>query len=250
MKRRDGRVSTQAGEGPDDRALLPAVPAIDATSLIDDARRIGLSFDRPAAEKLLAYLGLLQRWNGTYNLTAVREPAAMYVHHLLDCLAVLPPLRRVLGDRSARIADVGSGAGLPGVVIAVLCPHLNVTCIDTVGKKVAFVRQVGAELCLRNLRAEQGRVERLQPVVPFDLITSRAFAPLLDFVQLTRPLLAPHGIWMAMKGKVPEDEIAALPPSVEVFHVEQLHVPELQADRCLVWMRPRAGEGDPDVRHR
>jgi 16S rRNA (guanine527-N7)-methyltransferase len=242
MKRRDERrASAQAGAGPVDRAFFAAMPPADVTSVIADAGRLSLSLDPTTAEKLFAYLSLLERWNATYNLTAVRDPAAMYVQHLLDCLAVVTPLRSVLQGRSARIADVGSGAGLPGVVIAATCPQVDVTCIDTVGKKVAFVRQVAAELALRNLRAEQGRVENLRPAVLFDVITSRAFASLVDFVQLTQPLLAHGGVWMAMKGKIPEDEIAALSADVEVFHVEQLQVPALQASRCLVWMRRRAG---------
>lgn len=241
MKRRDERRAPQAGAGPGDRAFFAAMPPAGVTSVIADADRLGVSLDPTTAEKLLAYLSLLQRWNATYNLTAVRDPAAMYVQHLLDCLAALTPLRSMLQGRSARIADVGSGAGLPGVVIAATCSQLDVTCFDTVGKKVAFVRQVAAELALGNLRAEQGRVENLRPAVPFDLITSRAFASLVDFVQLTQPLLAHGGVWMAMKGKIPGDEIATLSADVEVFHVEQLQVPALQASRCLVWMRRREG---------
>jgi 16S rRNA (guanine527-N7)-methyltransferase len=212
---------------------------VDVDSFVADARKLGLALVPELAGKLLAYLSLLQRWNATYNLTAVRDPSAMYVQHLLDCLAAVVPLRQVVGDRHARIADVGSGAGLPGVLIAAICGQLDVSCIDTVGKKVAFVRQVGVELGLCNLRAEHGRVESLQPAAPFDVITSRAFASLGDFIRLTRPLLSSGGAWMAMKGKTPFDEIEALPSDVEVFHVEHLHVPRLEADRCLVWLRRR-----------
>jgi 16S rRNA (guanine527-N7)-methyltransferase len=189
--------------------------------------------------RLERYLALLARWNATYNLTAVRDPAEMRVQHLADCLAVVEPLRRQLGAGcAARILDVGSGAGLPGVVLALAEPAWDVTCVDTVGKKAAFVRQVAVELALPNLHAEHARVEMLK-ALPFDLITSRAFALLPDFVRLSRPLLAPGGVWMAMKGKRPDDEIAALPPDTEVFHVEHLVVPGLNAERCLVWMRPR-----------
>jgi 16S rRNA (guanine527-N7)-methyltransferase len=123
-------------------------------------------------------------------------------------------------------------------VLAAVESGWDVTCVDTVGKKAAFVRQVAAELALPNLHAEHARVEALK-APPFDLVTSRAFASLADFVQLTRPLLAPSGAWMAMKGKTPSDEIAALPADVAVFHVEPLAVPGLDAERCLVWMRPR-----------
>jgi 16S rRNA (guanine527-N7)-methyltransferase len=137
-----------------------------------------------------------------------------------------------------RLLDVGSGGGLPGVLIAVLCPGLQVSCVDTVGKKAAFIRQVGAELGLRNLRAEHARVEQLPG--RYDLITSRAFATLADFVALTRERLMPEGLWLAMKGKRPDEEIAALTTDVEVFHVEPLAVPGLDAERCLVWMRLRS----------
>jgi 16S rRNA (guanine527-N7)-methyltransferase len=155
---------------------------------------------------------------------------------LADCLAVVGPLQHHLGARPARILDVGSGGGLPGVVLAAAEPAWDVTCVDSVGKKAAFIRQVAAELALPNLHAEHARVETLR-APPFDAIVARAFASLADFARLTRPLLAPGGVWMAMKGKRPDDEIAALPSGTEVFRVEPLSVPGLDADRCLVWMR-------------
>jgi 16S rRNA (guanine527-N7)-methyltransferase len=193
----------------------------------------------PAADpRLEAYLGLLAKWNAAYNLTAVRDPAQMRVQHLADCLAVVGPLRRRLDGRPARLLDVGSGGGLPGVVLALSEPDWDVTCIDPVGKKAAFIRQVAGELVLPNLHAEHARVEALK-APPFDVITSRAFASLPDFVHLTRPLLASGGIWMAMKGKRPEDEIAALPPDIDVFHVEPIDVPGLDAERHLIWMQAR-----------
>ena len=194
------------------------------------------------------YLGLLQRWNKVYNLTALRDPDEMLSHHLLDCLAVLPALRQWVAQRPAsggtqatRLLDVGSGGGLPGVLLALLHPAWVVDCVDTVGKKVSFIRQVAAELRLPNLTGLHARVEAL-PVgnAGYDLVTSRAFASLQDFTALTAPLLAPQGVWMAMKGKTPTDEMAALPASVSVFHVEQIQVPGLDAQRCLVWMRARA----------
>ena len=193
--------------------------------------------------RLEVYLGLLAKWNTAYNLTAVRDPAQMRLQHLADCLAVVVPLRRQLGAGvSARILDVGSGGGLPGVVLALADPAWDVTCVDAVGKKAAFVRQVAGELALPNLHAVHARVEALD-AAPFDLITSRAFASLDEFVRSTRPLLAAGGVWMAMKGRRPDDEIAALQSEVEVFHVEPLTVPGLDAERCLVWMRPRAPAG-------
>jgi 16S rRNA (guanine527-N7)-methyltransferase len=192
-----------------------------------------------ADPRLDRYLALLAQWNAAYNLTAVREPAQMRQLHLDDCLAVIEPLRRQIGGRAtAHILDVGSGGGLPGVVLALAEPRWDVTCVDSVGKKAAFVRQVGADLALPNLHAEHARVEALR-APPFDVITARAFATLLDLVRLTRPLLAQGGVWMAMKGKRPDGEIAALPTDIEVFHVEPLNVPGLDADRCLVWMQER-----------
>jgi 16S rRNA (guanine527-N7)-methyltransferase len=136
------------------------------------------------------------------------------------------------------VLDVGSGGGLPGVVLALLRPQWQVVCVDTVGKKAAFIRQAGVELGLPNLSAEHARVEALR-CPPFNVITSRAFASLPDFIQLSRGLLAPNGVWMAMKGRAPTEELAALPSDIDVFHVEPLPVPGLQAERCLVWMRLR-----------
>jgi 16S rRNA (guanine527-N7)-methyltransferase len=195
--------------------------------------------DGPVDDALLAYLALLQRWNATYNLTSVREPAQMLNQHLADCLAAIGPLRREWGTRpTGRLLDVGSGGGLPGVVIAILNPTIDVTCVDAVGKKAAFVRQVAVELRLRNLRAEHARVEQMAGA-PFDIVASRAFSSLADFITLTSDRLADHGVWMAMKGKPPAGEIAQIPAGIEVFHVEQLTVPALNAERCIVWMRRR-----------
>lgn len=201
---------------------------------------------------LLDYLDLIHKWTKTYNLTSVREPADMLTHHLLDSLAVIAPLRRKLvelsrdgcaADKAAtalaptgmRLLDVGSGAGLPGVVIAICCPDILVDCVDAVAKKVAFIRQVTGTLKLPNLSGRHQRVENLSDT--YRVVSSRAFSSLSDFVRLSGHLLAPDGIWLAMKGKTPEDEIAALPGSADVFHVEQLTVPGLDANRCIVWMR-------------
>jgi 16S rRNA (guanine527-N7)-methyltransferase len=199
---------------------------------------LGLQVTAAVLQGLLDYLALLERWNRIYNLTAVRDPQQMVTQHLLDCLAAVPALDRHLKDATARLLDVGSGAGLPGVVLAIMRPHWRVCCVDTVAKKATFIRQAGGELGLTNLDAVHARVEALQGP-GFDVITSRAFASLADFTAMTARHLAPGGCWLAMKGKLPQDEIAALPPEVEVFHVEQLQVPGLGAQRCLVWMRPR-----------
>ena len=212
-------------------------PAADQIGVL--CKQCGLDASPTQLQTLVDYLLLLQRWNATYNLTAVRDPAAMLTQHLADCLAVIPPLKR--HAEGGRLLDVGSGGGLPGVVIAALLPAWQVTCVDAVAKKMAFVRQVAGALPLPNLRAEHLRVEQLQQA-PFDLITSRAFSSLADFTRLTRAHLAPGGVWMAMKGRAPTEELAELPADVEVFHVEQLAVPGLDAQRGLVWMRPAGAE--------
>ena len=196
---------------------------------------LGLSSHQTAS--LEDYLYLLEKWNRVYNLTALRDGQRMLTHHLFDSLSVLPALRRHDTWAHKRALDVGSGAGLPGVILAIAIPELSVTCIDTVGKKAAFIQQVAGTLKLGNLQSIHGRVEQWRDE-PFDLVTSRAFASLVDFTQLSRAQLGPEGIWVAMKGKTPNEELAALPESVTVFHVEQLQVPNLDAERCLVWMRP------------
>jgi 16S rRNA (guanine527-N7)-methyltransferase len=198
---------------------------------------LGLALQAEQIAALLAYLDLIQKWNKVYNLTAVRDPAEMLTHHVLDSLAVIGPLRRQLAGRAtpARLLDVGSGAGLPGVVIAICCPDIAVHCVDTVGKKAAFIQQVAVSLKLPNLRGVHARVESLAD--KYDVVSSRAFASLVDFTNWSVGALAEQGVWMAMKGKHPADEMAALPADVEVFHVEQLVVPGLDAERCIVWMR-------------
>lgn len=206
-----------------------------SAALADLGSALGLALSDEQVSRLAAYMALLQRWNATYNLTAVRDPDAMLVQHLADCLAVIPALDRQRLE-GGNLLDVGSGGGLPGVVIAVMRPRFDVTCVDAVGKKAAFVRQVAVNLKLANLHALHARVETLKAPV-FDVIASRAFASLADFTSLSGAALAPGGIWLAMKGRAPGDEIAALPARVEVFHVEQLIVPGLDAQRCIVWLR-------------
>lgn len=203
--------------------------------LVEGVGVLGLNLTEGQLDQLLAYVDLLARWNKVYNLTAVREPAEMLTHHLLDSLAVIGPLRRQTGGRSTRLLDVGSGGGLPGVVIAICCPEIEVSCVDAVAKKTAFIQQVAGTLGLPGLRSVHARVENL--VERFDVVTSRAFATLADFTTWSVGALAEDGVWMAMKGRTPQEEIDALPATVEVFHVEQLTVPGLDAERCLVWMR-------------
>ena len=189
--------------------------------------------------QLLSYVELLEKWNKVYNLTAVRDAAGMLTQHLLDSLSAIGPLRRHTAGRPVRLLDVGSGAGLPGVVIAICCPSAQVDCVDAVAKKAAFIQQAGATLQLPNLRGLHSRVEHLSG--PYDVIASRAFASLADFVTWSVQALAPAGVWLAMKGKHPDSEIAALPGWASVFHVEQLRVPGLEAERCLIWLRRTDG---------
>ena len=204
------------------------------------AEALALGLDDVQLARLMEFLALLQKWNKVYNLTAVREPEEMLTHHLLDSLAAVAPLRRHVAQAGlpapVRLLDVGSGGGLPGVVFAICCPEVDVSCVDTVGKKAAFIQQAAVALKLPNLHGVHARVETL--TTPFDVVSCRAFASLPDFTTWSRSALAPHAVWLAMKGKRPDDEMAALPASVEVFHVEQLQVPGLEAERCIVWMRP------------
>ncbi len=200
---------------------------------------LDLALDEGQITALLDYVDLIQKWTRVYNLTAVRDPQDMLTHHLLDSLAVVRPLRQQLAalgcDESVRVLDVGSGAGLPGVVLAICCPTMAVHCVDTVAKKAAFVQQAAVSLKLPRLRGIHARVESLTD--PYDVVCSRAFASLADFTQWSAGALAPQGVWMAMKGKHPAAELLALDPFVQVFHVEPLQVPGLDAERCLVWMR-------------
>ena len=200
------------------------------------AADLGLALSATQLDQLMAYLALIQKWNKVYNLTAVRDPQEMLTHHLLDSLTAIAPLVRHTQGRPSKVLDVGSGGGLPGIVLAICRPELDVSCVDTVGKKAAFIQQVAATLKLPNLRGIHARVETLTG--PFDVICCRAFASLPDFVNWSRSALAGQGVWMAMKGKHPQAEIDGLPADVNVFHVEPLTVPGLDVERCMVWMRP------------
>ena len=217
-------------------------------TLRSGAQALALDLSEAQIAQLLDFIVLLQKWNKVYNLTSVREPAEMMTHHLLDSLAAVAPLRRhlatlVQGDispcqsASLRLLDVGSGGGLPGVVFAICCPQLDVSCVDTVAKKAAFIQQAAVALKLRNLHGIHARVESLAG--PFDVVSCRAFAALADFTAWSRAALGFNAVWLAMKGKHPADEIASLPAEVQVFHVEPLTVPGLDAERCIVWLRPQ-----------
>ncbi|RYX96650.1 MAG: 16S rRNA (guanine(527)-N(7))-methyltransferase RsmG [Comamonadaceae bacterium] len=201
-----------------------------------------LDLDDARVSSLLEYMDLIGKWTKVYNLTAVRDPAEMLTHHLLDSLAAVPPLLRYLAQAGLKervsLLDVGSGAGLPGVVIAICCPQVQVSCVDTVAKKAAFIRQAALALKLPNLTGIHARVESLTG--PFEVVCSRAFASLVDFTNWSGGALADGGVWMALKGKNPAAELDALPASVQVFHVEQLAVPGLDAERCIVWLEKAA----------
>ena len=209
-------------------------------TLLAGLAELRLQLSEQQIDQLLAYQAMIGKWTQVYNLTSVRDPAEMMTHHLLDSLSVVPALQRyLLGAglaQGSRLLDVGSGAGLPGVVIAICCPAVSVTCVDTVAKKAAFIKQAALALKLPNLAGLHARVESITE--PFDVICSRAFASLADFTNWSVGALAPQGVWMAMKGKHPSDELLALSKNIAMFHVEQLKVPGLDAERCLLWLRP------------
>ena len=198
---------------------------------------LDLALPAGAEAKLLAYLALLDKWNRVYNLTAVREVERMVGHHLLDSLAAVPFFQG--GDSDLiHVLDVGSGGGLPGVPLAIARPELQVTLIDSIAKKTAFLLQAKAELGLANLNVVTGRVEDYRSETGFDVITSRAFSDLKEFVTLTRHLLKPAGHWLAMKGLMPHEEIASLPDWVKVSANHSLVVPGLEASRHLIILEP------------
>ncbi len=194
--------------------------------------QLGLNLTPAQVEQLMAYLALLQKWNKVYNLTAVRDPAQMVSQHLLDSLAAVPAFAS-----AQRVLDVGAGGGLPGIVLAIARPDVQVSLIDTVHKKTAFLTQVKAELGLANVSVHTGRVEQWQAPQLFDVITSRAFAELADFVNWSGHLLAVGGQFIALKGVDPEHEKQYLPPTWQVVKVEALQVPQLDAARHLIYLQ-------------
>ena len=198
---------------------------------------LGLTLPDGAEAKLLAYLALLDKWNRVYNLTAVRDAERMVSHHLLDSLAAVPYFQSSSPDL-IRVLDVGSGGGLPGIPLAIARPELQVTLIDSIAKKTAFLLQAKAELGLKNLNVVTGRVEDFRPESGFDIVTSRAFSDLREFVTLTRHLLKPAGRWLAMKGLYPNEEIDLLPAGVKVSADHALAVPGLEASRHLIVLEP------------
>ena len=194
---------------------------------------LALALPPGAIEKLLAYLALLAKWNKTYNLTAIRDPLHAVSHHLLDSLAVL----HELSDRAGTLVDIGSGAGLPGIPIAIAEPARRVTLNDANEKKGAFLRQAVIELGLRNAEVHVGRVEAWRPAQRFAVVISRGFASLVDFLAACRHLAAPDGVLAAMKGAYPLAELAQVPADCDCREIRRLKVPLLEAERHLVLCR-------------
>ncbi len=202
--------------------------------LADGIAALGLALDTAQQERLLAYLALLVKWNKAYNLTAIRDPLEMVTKHLLDSLAVLPHLH------GARVLDVGSGAGLPGIPLAIADPQREYTLLDSNGKKTRFLLQAKGELGLSNLSVVHSRLEQYRPGQLFDTVTARAFASLADMTAGAASLLAPGGALLAMKGEYPQQELDALPPGFAVREIIALTVPGLEAQRHLVRIAPAA----------
>jgi 16S rRNA (guanine527-N7)-methyltransferase len=207
-----------------DRAALSAV-------LGEGIAAMRLDVSPAQQDKLMDYLALMFKWNAVYNLTSLRDPMQMVTHHLLDSLAAVPAFAG-----AKNVLDVGSGGGLPGIVLAIVRPDMKVSMIDTVHKKTAFLTQVKAELGLANVTVYTARVEQLQVSDKFDVITSRAFADLSDFVNWSSHLLADDGRYIALKGVAPKDEQERLPAEWKVDKVEPLDVPRLGAERHLVFI--------------
>lgn len=201
-------------------------------SIVEGSERLGIGLPGGAVTRLAAYLTLLERWNRAYNLTAVRDPGAMVIRHVLDSLSILPWVE------GPRVLDVGSGAGLPGIPLAIVRPEYELHLLDSNGKRTRFLTQVATELRLANVCVARNRVEDYRPAILFNSVVSRAFATLAEMVTGAGRLCAPDGRLLAMKGVFPDDELARLPPGYAVRGVYPLHVPSLDAERHLVHLAP------------
>jgi 16S rRNA (guanine527-N7)-methyltransferase len=200
-----------------------------AAGIAEGATAMGLELDGDAIGKLAAYLELVEKWNRVHNLTAVREPSQMVTLHLLDSLSIAPHVAA-----AATLLDVGTGAGLPGIPLAIARPSMRVTLLDSSHKKCAFLQQAKTELALANVEVVCDRVENWKPAQRFDVVVSRAFSDLVDFVEQAKHLVAPGGRLMAMKGVYPFEEIARMPATHRVAQVIELRVPRLEASRHVV----------------
>ena len=200
--------------------------------LADGVQELGLNLTDAQIDKMIAYLLLLSKWNSVYNLTAIRDPKEMVKQHLLDSLSAVPAF-----VDAKNVLDVGAGGGLPGMMLAITYPETKISMIDTVSKKTAFLSQAKTELGLSNVTVHTGRVEALQVIEKFDVITSRAFSELCNFINWSGHLLADGGQFIAMKGVAPTQEIERLPDGWQVTGVQALSVPGLQAERHLVFVK-------------
>lgn len=216
-----------------------AARALTPDEILGGARELGLDLTPEQGDRLARYAALLLRWNAVHNLTAIDAPDSVLSHHLLDSLSVLRVMSSIFGEKAISVLDVGSGGGLPGIPLAVARPDWRVALVDKVEKKVAFLIQARLELGLANVECFHARAEDLS-AGPFDLIVSRAFASLEDFVRVSRHLLAPGGCWAAMKGALPKAEIAKLGqayPDVRVVDIVKLDIPRLGAERHLILLQ-------------
>ncbi len=216
------------------RASLPRDADAVAPAVASGAAQLAVALSRAQSEQLARFAALLLKWNAVHNLTAIDRPADVVPLHLLDSLAIVPQLDALAGGRPLRVLDVGAGGGLPGIPLAIARPLWRFWLIDKARKKAAFLQQVRAELPLANVEVVHARVETWQPAERFDVIVARAFASLADLVAFTRHLQAPGGVWFAMKGVVPEPEIAALPADVRVRRTVKLRVPLFDGQRHLI----------------
>lgn len=201
------------------------------------AAQLGITLSAPQLRQMHDYIALLERWNAVHNLTALRDKDELLASLVFDSLTLAAALVRHSEGRQLRVLDVGSGSGFPAAVIAVVRPTWAVHAIDSVSKKTAFIQQAAVESRIANLHSLSGRVEKLPAALQFDAVVSKAFGSLRALVVSTDRLLEPGGIWVAQKGKYPASELAELPTEVEAFHVEPVTVPELDEERCLVWLR-------------
>ena len=228
-------VATDVLTPPNSRVSVPLSPEEIRFGSIE----LGLLLSNAQAETLARFAALLLRWNAVHNLTAIRSPAEVLTHHLLDSLSIVPEISRICSG-AGQVLDVGAGGGLPGIPLAVVLPQLRITLLDKVQKKVAFLSQAKLELALANVECLHGRVEALPAAPRFDLIVARAFASLPELVRLTRHVLADGGWWCAMKGTRPStelDELKIQAPDVRVAEEIRLRVPHLNAERHLILLQ-------------
>ena len=199
--------------------------------LINGAEKLDLDLSNPQIDALLGYLSLMHKWNKAYNLTSVRDPKEMLQKHILDSLAVAPYIH------SKSYIDVGTGPGLPGIPVSIVCPSASFTCLDSLGKRVRFMKQVVHELKLTNVEPIQSRVEQHQPDKPYDGVLSRAFASLSDMLTWCEHLIDSSGEFLALKGQYPQDELADIPDNIALVSTHKLEVPYMVGERNLIVLK-------------